>query len=355
MIMGVLVVAWTAWFVTARVPVYAESESARFEAVDVRWIDAPVTGELRAVHVSVGKAVTAGAVLLEMDASTQLLRQTDESAQRASTVTRVGLLRSQVAAARVILQEMQKVASAAAEEAHARYSEAAESARLGEVEARRARALFADGLLSVAQRDAIIAEAARKESATVTEQAVMRRIDAEQRVSFAAREAELDRLRAELNATDSQIGSSNIRSRLLQSDAERRLIRSPVAGRVASDVAKRPGAFVREGERLISVVPTGAITIVGHFRPDVALGRIRPGQRGRLRLDAFPPVEYGWVEGEVQSIASEPKDGRIRVELVVTRQATRIPLEHGLTGILAIETETVSPLTLVLRTAGKRS
>jgi hypothetical protein len=77
------------------------------------------------------------------------------------------------------------------------------------------------------------------------------------------------------------------------------------------------------------------LKIITDFLPPAALGRIQPGQPARLRLEGFPWTQYGAVSATVASVASEVRDGWVRVELAV-----RAEVDH------------VSPATLVLRTAG---
>jgi hypothetical protein len=56
----------------------------------------------------------------------------------------------------------------------------------------------------------------------------------------------------------------------------------------------------------------------------------------------------------VARVASEARNGRIRVELH-TRPApgSRLPLQHGIPGRVEVEVERVTPAVLVLRTVGK--
>lgn len=354
-VMALLFLGWSAWFVAARVPIFAVSDAARFEAATAHWIEAPVAGQLRTVRGAVGQSVKAGDVLFELDARAERLREAEQSLQQATASERAELLDAQLAAATATLNRMREVARAAAIESKARYDEASELARLADSQAARGRQLFRNGLVSKAELDALDADAAGRRATAATQAAAMQRGDAEQKVSFDVKQADVDRLRADLAAARAAIGTSSLAGRILEHDAERRLLRAPVAGRIASDSGKRAGSFVQEGERLTSIVPAGAVAIVAWFRPEQSMGRIRAGQRARFRLDAFPPVEYGWIEGRVQSIGSEPKDGRVRVDVLVTRRPARIPLEHGLTGSLEVETDAVSPMTLVLRAAGKRT
>ena len=93
---------------------------------------------------------------------------------------------------------------------------------------------------------------------------------------------------------------------------------------------------------------------VAEYTPSAALGRVRPGQPARLRLEGFPWAQYGSLRATVAVVASEPRDGRVRVELELQPDpGSAIPLRHGLPGTAEIEVERVSPATLVLRAAGK--
>ena len=114
------------------------------------------------------------------------------------------------------------------------------------------------------------------------------------------------------------------------------------------------GTFVKAGDKLGAVVPAGSLKLVADFLPAVALGRVQAGQPARLRLDSFPWTQYGSLAATVSSVASEVRDGRVRVELAVDSEpAARLPLQHGLRGTVEVEVERVAPATLVLRAAGQ--
>lgn len=348
-----LLALWTAWLVGARVPVYAASERARLEAVDMHWVEASVSGEIRAVHARMGTDVVAGDVLLEVDAQSEILRGTQASAHHAAQRARVDSLQQQVERAEASLEQVAEAGRAAAAEARAGYSEASQAETFATSEARRTETLFSQGVISEAQRESSLADAKTRREATTSRAAAMRRIEAEHRVAFHARQAELQNLHADLTAAVAQVRSSTAANRILEQDVERRLIRSPITGRVATEISKTTGSFIRQGERLTSIVPTGEIRAIGHFRPGVALGRVRPGQRCRFRLEAFPLVEYGWIRGRVDRIGSEAVNGLVQIAVVLDRDESGVHLEHGLTGSLEIETERVSPLALIFRAAGR--
>ena len=83
-----------------------------------------------------------------------------------------------------------------------------------------------------------------------------------------------------------------------------------------------------------------------------AIGRVRTGQPGRVRLLGFPWTEYGTLHATVSQVANEVRDGLVRVELAVDRLPPSLPLSHALPGDVEVEVERVRPASLVLRTLG---
>ena len=114
-----------------------------------------------------------------------------------------------------------------------------------------------------------------------------------------------------------------------------------------------PGSVLRAGDRVCTIIPDGALGVVAFFPPAMALGRIHAGQDARIRLDGFPWTQYGSPSARVSSVAGEPRNGQIRVELTLEGQRDpRIPLQHGLPAEVDIEIEKVSPAALVMRSLG---
>ena len=141
----------------------------------------------------------------------------------------------------------------------------------------------------------------------------------------------------------------------LDHDLEQRRIRAPVSGRLGEWAKLGVGAVVRKGDRLGVVIPTTKVKVVAELAPAQAVGRVHAGQKGQLRLSGFPWTQFGSLPVIVSRVASEPRTGTIRVELVSNAAAPAlVPLQHGLPGSVEIEVERVSPAALVLRAVGHR-
>jgi membrane fusion protein (multidrug efflux system) len=74
-----------------------------------------------------------------------------------------------------------------------------------------------------------------------------------------------------------------------------------------------------------------------------------------LRLDGFPWTQFGSLAATVTRVASEARDGQVRVELHLASPGGRpdIPMQHGLPGTVEIHVEEITPLVLIVRAAGR--
>ncbi|MEM7028649.1 MAG: hypothetical protein AAF629_03570 [Chloroflexota bacterium] len=98
---------------------------------------------------------------------------------------------------------------------------------------------------------------------------------------------------------------------------------------------------------------TGASTIEARFSPAVQ-GRIQPGQTARLRLDSYPWLQYGTVPAVVTTVPRTPRDGWLVVRLDISAvPPSPMVLDFGMTGVVEVAVEEVSPADLLLRAAGR--
>ena len=179
------------------------------------------------------------------------------------------------------------------------------------------------------------------------------RLEGEQRTRTNERKARIEQLTGELNKLRGDQATAGVTIQRLEEEVGRRWIRAPIDGKLGEVAPLRVGTVVHEGDKLAAVIPSGKLRVVANFDPPVALGRIRAGQHARLRLEGFPWAEYGSVGATVTNVASEIRDGSIRVEMALDSDSgSRIPLQHGLPGSVEVEIESLSPANLVLRKAG---
>ncbi len=126
-----------------------------------------------------------------------------------------------------------------------------------------------------------------------------------------------------------------------------------MSGRLGNIASLQVGDVVKAGDVLATVVPDEDVHIVAEFAPADAVGRILPGQPARVRLNGFSWLEFGMLEAQVRHVASEPRDGTIRVELLIgARRLARVPVQHGLPGSVDVRIDRATPWSLLLRSVG---
>lgn len=352
---AVLLGGWCAWLFLARVSRYETTDSARLE-VDraTHLLQAPYAGRVVASRLVLGRTVEAGEILVELDANPERLQMQEERTRRKAIDPRVESLRAQLTAATQAAARERDAARAALEEARARVIEAEQPARFGEADAARLKQLLAEGLTPERDYARAQAEADRARAAVESWRQALTRQEREQRTHESDRDAQIRALEAEIRRLEGESVTSGAAIDRLQYDVEKRRIRAPIAGRLGDVATLRPGAVLHDGDKLASIVPSGALRIVAEFDPPAALGRIRPGQAARLRLKGFPWAQYGSIAGRVTTVGNEIRDGRVRVECdVVGSAANLIPAQHGLPGSVEVRVEEVSPAALALRVAGE--
>ncbi len=344
---------WFAWFIAGRVAVYASTGTARLEvARENHPVDAPVEGRVEAVRVVVGQWVQAGDVLLEFDASSERLARGEEQARLAPAASQANLLREELAAQQLALEEGRRSARAAVAQAEAEGQRAKSAAAFAVEESTRVVELQRRGLIS--DLEALRARNAAEERQNDAQAAefASRRVG----LDLAAREqdrlAQIARLKKEIAAIEGTRAEAVAASDKLKYNIEQRTVRAPISGRIADVTPLTPGSVVAVGRRVCTIVPDGGLRVVAYFTPATALGRVRIGQAAQVRLEGFPWTQYGSPEAHVSSVAGEPRDGTIRVELELDVRESAIPLQHGLPAEIDIEVERISPAALVMRSIG---
>lgn len=349
-----LLTAWILWFFLAHVSVYAVTDKADLE-VDraVHPIESIVMGRVVMTHMVLDQEVKAGDVLVELDSGAQQFQLTEEKTQLAGADPQIRSREEEIASEEQALVQDQQASQDALEESRAHYSEAEAAAQFAQSEAERLRKMYNAGVVAQLDLNRSVADAQQRRAAADSLHYAVVRLEGEQRTRTNERKAHIEQLTGELNKLRGDRATAGVTIQRLEEEVGRRWIRAPIDGKLGEVAPLRVGAVVHEGEKLAAVIPTGKLRVVANFDPPVALGRIRPGQHARLRLEGFPWAQYGSVGATITNVASEIRDGSIRVEMALASDSdSRIPLQHGLPGSVEVEIETLSPANLVLRKAG---
>jgi multidrug resistance efflux pump len=351
---AVVLAAWTAWGTLAQVTLYEVSGQTRLE-VDraAHSVDSPASGRVVESRLRLGQEVAAGEVLLRLDGEAEGFSLREEREKVTALEVELAALHAQASSIEQARAEAARAAHSGLEEARERLHEAEAPAQYAEQELGRLERLRVELLISARDFEQGRAEAQRTKAAAASSRLSLVRIAEEQSARDRDRGAALDQVRAQLAHIEGQLRGSQAAVLRLGVEAERYVVRAPAAGRLGDVAALRSGSVVHAGQRLGVIVPTGRLIAVAQFSPSSAIGRIRPGQPARLRLDGFPWAQYGTVDARVLRVANEVRDDRVRVELAVAEGSNpRIAIEHGLTGTSEVSVEQVAPFVLLLRAAG---
>ncbi|MFO0725913.1 MAG: HlyD family efflux transporter periplasmic adaptor subunit [Myxococcota bacterium] len=345
--------AWAGWSFLAQISVYRSSERARIEVYPAPTrVAAPIAGRVTEVHLEVGAAVEAGAALVELDA----------------TAERIALEKAKPLAENL----SQEVASAERELAAEEDAEQHGGASEREAErAVRARLRASDAELELAQtdleRERVLAETdasprtqlesvrAKFKRSRAEFQAVRHEseaLEAAHRALSDSRRARLEQLRRQVGGLSSELTAAKAEVSRLEFEIARHTIRAPIAGTLGEVIALRPGAVLEERAVVATVVPKGTLQVVAEFGA-VSLGRLEPGQPARVRLDGFPSTRYGTLSAKVVRVASELREGTIRVELELLEPKLPDWVHHGMTGAADVEIERATPISLLARAVGE--
>ena len=351
---AVVLAAWTVWGMLAHVTLYEVSGEMRLE-VDraTHSVDSPVSGRVVESRLRLGQEVAAGEVLLRLDGEAERFSLREEREKVTALEVELAALHAQASSIEQAREDAARAAGAGLEEARERLHEAEAPAQYAEQELGRLERLRAGLLISERDFEQGRAEAQRAKAAAASSMLSLVRITQEHRARDRDRSAALDQVRAQVAHIQGQLRGSQAAVLRLGVEAERYVVRAPASGRLGDVAALRSGSVVQAGQRLGVVVPLGRLIAVAQFSPSSAIGRIRPGQPARLRLDGFPWAQYGTVAATVVRVANEVRDDRVRVELAVGADSNpRIAIEHGLTGAVEVSVERVAPFVLLLRAAG---
>lgn len=343
---------WAAWLLLARVAVDEVSVAARLE-VDraVHPVEPSVGGRVASISMTLGQEVTAGQVLAEIDAAAEQLQIQQERTRVAALAPQLDALRSELRAADRTLADLKEMTLAAVAEAKARQKEAETAASFAEEEAdRKAKS----GTLPEIEVRRAQGEAKKLRDAAESAKLAVTRLEWEYRTKENTQRERVEQLKRQVAEIDGAITTGTASIRRLEDEIDKRRIRAPIDGRIGELADLRVGSVVRPGDRIATIVPPGKVKIVADFTPQAALGRIRPGQRAQVRLEGFPWTQFGMLRATVSNVATEVRNGRVRVELaVIPDPSSAIPLQHGLPGTVEVEVDRVSPANLVLRSAGR--
>jgi multidrug resistance efflux pump len=144
------------------------------------------------------------------------------------------------------------------------------------------------------------------------------------------------------------------------------VFKTPIAGKVTFTSIWSENQQVSLGTPVFSIVPDEGSAIIGRVEiPLAGSGKVEPGQRVKIKLDNYPHLEYGILDGIISTISLVPVNGpegafyTAELELsrgLVTNYGNQLAFNQEMMGTAEIITKDrrlierfVQPLTSVIR------
>jgi membrane fusion protein (multidrug efflux system) len=270
-----------------------------------------LSGYVAEVLAKDNEQVKAGQPLLRIDPR-------DAHAQVEQFQAQIGIARANAQAVRAQIGEQE----AAVRQARAQLATARTNAAFTAAEARRYAPLVDIGAETAEQL------ANRRNQAAQSSQ----QVDA-YRAALETAEKRIVYLRAQVEQAEAQAASAEAQLKTATINLASTTISATVDGRIG-DQTVRPGQFVQQGTRLMSLVPSNSLYIMANFK-ETQIGRMRVGQPAEIRIDALPGLE---LHGRVDSIAPgtgaqfsllPPQNATGNFTKIVQRVPVRIALDSS--------------------------
>jgi membrane fusion protein, adhesin transport system len=350
----VLLCVWLLWFLFADVTVFETSRKARLEVIQLpHHVASSLSGRIVSTSATIGQKVLENQVLIELDASADRLRLTEEETRLTALPPQIASMRAELASLEQARGDDIRATQAALDAAGARIKEADAAIRFARSNESRLKRQSAIG--GVAEIDALRAasESDKLSAAKDALTAGLKNLEQNRQMRDDEAQARIENLRRSIVSLEGEIATRRATIARIQQTIAQHVIRAPVTGRIGDAIPLYTGAYITEGQRLFSVVPPGELMIVGDFDPASAIGRVRPGQPATMRLDGFPWAQFGSIAATVSEVATERRDGTIRVEFRSALSGNPASImQHGASGVIEVAVEQTAPAFLVFRAAG---
>jgi multidrug resistance efflux pump len=96
------------------------------------------------------------------------------------------------------------------------------------------------------------------------------------------------------------------------------VLRAPISGRVSLSRYWTDSQFVRAGDDVMAIVPSGRQTPIGKLSvPINRAGSVQLGQTVFIRLDNYPAEQFGLLKGIITTISPVPQSARYAAEITL--------------------------------------
>ncbi len=331
---GVLFVAWTLLAFTIDLPLTVASVDGRVvasaEPIEMKSVSAePVVR----VAVQLGERVAAGALLIQFDAA-QLEFDLSSSRERERKLTdELAALRREIASSEALAISEGEEFDHAMDRLRARAGETHAQIEHDETAEQIYRALRSQRRIDELKYSEAKSKLAQDRKSLEAESAELLEKQSAKHLAFNQRGVE----RAQLEGKEAQLAGQIAELQPKLGQLERRIrelsLRAPFAGQIGAMTNLTVGQIAERGTWLLTLIPEHGFEFEAHFTAAEAAGRVRSDQPARIEFFALPWTQYGLLDGHVKRVGSEERDGRVRVDIELERNAELYEaISHGLKG-----------------------
>jgi membrane fusion protein (multidrug efflux system) len=271
-------------------PALTETTDAAYISADAATVAPKVRGLVAQVLVQDNQAVQAGEPLVRINPEEFDARVATATAELADAVA--GVASARAALLSLDAEEQLAASTVRAAESSIRASEA--QAKRAVADRERYEDLVARGFVAASALDAYRAAAVTGEE-DVTRSIALSDVARHSEQVTRAKRATLE---AALRKAEASVERARASLDLAQQDQRHAVIVAPFDGVVGNRQVQQ-GDYVQPGTRLLTLVPLHELYITANFK-ETQTGRMRPGQRARIEVDAFPGRVF---TGTVESMA----------------------------------------------------
>lgn len=345
---------WFAWLVTARVPLMLSTPFAKIESsTSIVSLTSPITGTIKSISLKLGQSVKKGQVIAVLRSDKLQLRLKEEKAQIRAFSSRLGIIRQQIRQKRQGLRHYGIISRKARKEVEMRHQRVKLEIQDARQRRQQMQRLSSKGYIAREKLNRVRLEIKKLKIQTQELLEQVGRIRWEYKIKEDEQRGRIIGHQRSVRDLQGSIAVRKIALQRLRLEIKQHQIHVVKDGKISSLIPIQRGAVVGKGQLLGTLLPKGSLHVVAQFSVAKGMGKVREGQLGRLRLHAFPWMQYGALQVRVKKVATVSHQKMLRIELALIRSNPRIPMQHGLTGIIEIETEKISPFNLLLRFVGK--
>jgi multidrug resistance efflux pump len=341
-LVGVLLVlaGLSAWGVLARVPVYAVAAHTPLTLDPaIQVVTAPVAGQVRVMHLQVGREVQAGEVLVELESTAQRLQLEEARQQLLALEAHRTARRQEGEALEAAWQATAQAAQTAHAEAQTRHDDAVRALQVAQEKVQRLGPLTP------------LADLQPQKSAVETTRRSLQQLEHTQQVQAAEWRVRLAQHQRETVVIEGNLAVTMAQLARLEYVQESAQLRAPSAGRLGAVASLLPGTVVQAGAWLGVLGPRGVFLITAEVPSAVAGGRLRAGLPAWLRYPGEPGKPAFPLPATVAQVAEASPDESVRVVLRLAPETlVQLPLQPFAVGTVVIEVARVAPITLLVHT-----